>query len=200
MGVELLSEGNHHREFEDLFRGACKINKHLQNIEFLFGDSRVVLQAVVSTIDDPAMFWLDAHWCSMDSYGSDHRCPIIDEIKLIRSTGIEHYIFIDDARLFASPPPFPNKIEQWPTIDQICSNIQSGKEPYYIVIFEDAIAAVPERARLIVAEYCQRANTQAWNEYGRRIAPSSLSRIKHKARVIARDAWLKIKPLVRSKA
>jgi len=167
--------------------------KHLKNIEFLFGDSRTVLTNILTKIHDPAIFWLDAHWCSMDSYGSNDQSPVIDEVNIIRSTGIKHCIFIDDARLFLSPPPLPNKIQQWPTIDQICSNIKSKNEADYIVVFEDVIIDVPERARFLVSEYCQAASTKAWIEHGMRIAPNGLNLIKKGVRVIARDAWLKLK-------
>ncbi|MCX5823697.1 MAG: hypothetical protein NTY86_09385 [Deltaproteobacteria bacterium] len=184
------------------FEEALNSYKHLQNIEFLFGDSRSVLKKVVTKIREPAIFWLDAHWCSMDSYGSNDQCPIIDEINLIRSTGIKHYIFIDDARLFLSPPPLPNKTEQWPTIDQICNNIQLSclkSEAYHIVVFEDVIMAAPDNARSLVVEYCQAANTKAWIEQGMRIVPNGLDLINQGVRVIARDAWVKLKQAIHSK-
>ena len=86
------------------FDEAKNTYKHLQNIDFLFGDSRSVLKNTVAQIPKPAIFWLDAHWCSMDSYGYNDQCPIIEEVQLVGSTGIKHCIFIDDARLFLSPP------------------------------------------------------------------------------------------------
>ena len=175
------------------FDEAINRYKHLKNIEFLFGDSRAMLKDVVAQIQDPAIFWLGAHWCSMESYGFNDQCPIIEEINLIRSTGIKHCIFIDDARLFLSPPPLPNKTEQWPTIDQICINIQLKNEADYIVVFEDVIIDVPEDARSLVSEYCQAANTKAWIEHGMRIVPNGLDLIKQGVRVIARDAWLNLK-------
>lgn len=177
------------------FDEAINSHKHLQNIEFLFGDSRAVLKNVVTKICEPAIFWLDAHWCSMDSYGSNDQCPIIEEINLIRSTGIKHCIFIDDARLFLSPPPLPNKLEQWPTIDQICSTIQSKSETYYIVVFEDVIIGAPDDARSLVVAYCQAANTKAWRDDGVHSRPMSngLDLINKGVRLIARDAWGKFR-------
>ena len=179
------------------FDEAANNYKYLQNIEFLFGDSRAVLKNVVTKICEPAIFWLDAHWCSMDSCGAEDQCPIIEELNLIRSTGIKHCIFIDDARLFLSPPPFPNKREQWPTIDEICSNIQLISKSYYIVVFEDVIIAVPDDARSLVAEYCQVANTKAWQDHGKHITPvpKGLDMINQGVRVVARDAWGKFNKL-----
>ncbi len=183
------------------FDEATNSYKHLQNIKFLFGDSRAVLKNVLHKLRDPAIFWLDAHWCSMYSYGSNDQCPIIDEINIIHSSGIKHCIFIDDARLFLSPPPLPNKTGQWPTIDQICSNIQLSclkSEAYYIVIFEDVIMAVPDNTRSLIAEYCQTANTKAWKNYGMRSAPNGVDLINQGLRIVARDAWIKLKQALSS--
>lgn len=185
---------------KNYFEEATSNYKDLQNIEFLFGDSRAVLKNVITKILEPAIFWLDAHWCSMDSYGANDQCPIIEEINLIRSTGIKHCIFIDDARLFLSPPPLPNRTEQWPTIDQICISIQLKNETDYIVVFEDVIIDVPEGARSLVAEYCQVANTKAWQDRGKHITPmpNGLDLINQGFRVVARDTWGKFKQAIRA--
>jgi len=174
--------------------------KHLQNIDFLFGDSRSVLKNTVAQIPKPAIFWLDAHWCSMDSYGYNDQCPIIEEVQLVGSTGIKHCIFIDDARLFLSPPPLPNKTEQWPTIDQLCSTIQSISKSYYIVVFEDVIIATPDNSRALVSEYCQTANTRAWQDHGKHVTPlpNGLSLTKQGVRVVAQKAWGKFKQAIRA--
>jgi len=159
---------------------------HLQNTEFIFGDSREVLKNILPTIREPAVFWLDAHWCGLDSYGSNDQCPIVEEVDLILSTGIDHCIFIDDARLFLSPPPLPNRIEEWPTVDEILSHITRRNESYYIVVFEDVIIAVPEEARALVAEHCQAENTRAWQEYH---IPTGWELIGQGAWLLARDVW-----------
>ncbi len=183
---------------KEYFDEATRTHKHLQNIKFLFGDSRAVLKSILPKILEPAIFWLDVHWCGMNSYGTDDQCPVLDEINLIRSMAIKHYIFVDDARLFLSPPPLPNKTEQWPTIDQICSNILKKNETDYIVVFEDVIIAATEGARSLVSDYCQQQNTKAWIEYGMRIKPNGRDLIKKGVRVIAQNAWLKLKKTLHS--
>ena len=139
------------------------------------------------------MFWLDAHWCGMDSYSSHDQCPIIEELGIIRSTGLDHCILIDDARLFLSSPPLPNVREQWPTIDLVCRAIQSEDESYYVVVFEDVVIAVPDNARSSLAEYCQAACTKAWREHGRLIASNGLDLVEQGVRLIARDVRRKLK-------
>ena len=166
---------------------------HLQNTEFLFGDSREALKTILPALGELAIFWLDAHWCSLDSYGSGDQCPIIEEVDRILSTGIGHCIFIDDARLFLSPPPLPNRMDQWPAIDEIVGHIKRRNESYYIVVFEDVIIVVPEEVRALVGEYCQAANTKAWEEYR---VPTGWELIGQGAWLVTRDAWHFLKKAV----
>ena len=146
------------------------VGKHkTQNINFIFGDSRSILKKIVPKLTDPAVFWLDGHWCGGQSYGENDQCPLIEEINEINKSAIAHFIFIDDARLFASPPPLPNRIGHWPPLDEVIQALQSGKNRYYIVIIEDVIIAVPQCAKETVASYCQEINTKAWEEYGKHL-------------------------------
>lgn len=168
---------------------------HLENIEFRFGDSRMMLEQIVTTIHEPALFWLDAHWCGMDSYGVNDQCPIIEEINIICSSGINHYILIDDARLFLSPPPLPNIIDQWPAIDQLLNSFITLHSSYYLSVFEDVIIAVPDNSRTLVADFCQAANTKAEQEYGKNIqsSQSCLTLINQGIRAIIGNFCSKIK-------
>lgn len=39
------------------------IAKHKDSkINFLFGDSKIILKNLISTLKGPIIFWLDAHW------------------------------------------------------------------------------------------------------------------------------------------
>ena len=149
-----------------LFELVSEKYEHVENAKFLFGDSRSILGVILSEIREPAILWLDAHWCSGDSYGEHDQCPIIEEIGAIVATGMDHSILIDDARLFLSPPPLPNLIEQWPSIDQITRALQAGGASYYITVFEDVVIAVPIKIKAVVAGYLQEQNTRAWQERG----------------------------------
>ena len=44
----------------------------------------------------------------------------------------------------------------------------SGNSDRYIVIFQDVVIAVPEYAKPIVAAWCQKVNTLAWKERGKK--------------------------------
>ena len=86
-----------HRQSRD--RLSC-----LPNVECIFGDSRHQLEVILRQLQEPAIFWLDGHWCGGASYGERDQCPLPDELRLLNSNPIEHFLFIDDARLFLSPP------------------------------------------------------------------------------------------------
>jgi len=133
------------------------------NIEFVFGDSKSQLKIIVPELKEPCIFWLDAHWSGGKTYGADDECPLITELEIINRSEMNHFIFIDDARLFLSPPPRPHRVGQWPSISSIISVLQSGKSRY-IAIAEDVIIAVPEEAQSIVAQHCQDVNTKSWEE------------------------------------
>lgn len=134
----------------------------LHNVSFIFGDSRSELREIVQKMTRPAIFWLDSHWSEGQTYGETDECPLIDEIGAINSSSDCNFLFIDDARLFMSPPPKPHRIEQWPSIVDVMYALNSGQHKYYVVIFEDVIIAVPDYAKEIVSGYCQERTTRAW--------------------------------------
>src|SRR5260221_293840 len=92
---------------------------HIGNINFIFGDSRAALKEIVAEATLPILFWLDAHWCSGGSYGEKDQCPLLEELRIINSSPVEHYILIDDARLFEAPPPLPNLTEFYPCLGDL---------------------------------------------------------------------------------
>jgi hypothetical protein len=132
---------------------------HLSNIKFSLGSSREKLPSIVAELDAPAIFWLDAHWMGDSSTYDKDECPILEEIDVINSSSFDHFIFIDDARLFLSPPPEPLSIDGWPTIATILEKLKRRER--YIVVFHDTIIAVPRLAGRFTADYCQRINTIA---------------------------------------
>jgi len=166
---------------------------HIENINFLFGDSRLHLKNIVNKLSNSSIFWLDAHWHGKNSYGSEDQCPIIDEIRIIRSSPINHIILIDDASLFLSPPPIGHNINQWPTIDQLLGVLHNKFT--YTVIIEDVIISVPLDAMELLVDYCQKINTNAMNNRMRPTTKNGISLIVRGIRIILRNVINKIKGL-----
>lgn len=146
---------------ETIYQQTSSQYAEIANIKFLFGNSREVLTQIVPTLQQPALFWLDGHWSGGQTYGEKDECPVPDEIKILNTSPSDHFVLIDDARLFTSPPQLPHKIDEWPAIDQVIDLINGGPYEKYIVIFEDVIIAVPKAARSIFAPWLQAESTEA---------------------------------------
>lgn len=148
------------------------LNSQYTNVEFVFGHSGVELDRIVESLGTPAVFWLDGHWSCEETYGENDECPVLKEIESINRSPHEHFVFIDDARLFMSPPPKPHLPNQWPTVVQVLDALRSrGRKPY-IVVFSDVIIACPEWAEPLVSEWCQTAATQLWEAELQSVAKS----------------------------
>ena len=67
--------------------------KDNRNVHLIFGDSSLVLSTVLSEINEPITFWLDAH------YYEHSVCPLLQEIEAISKHPVKtHTIMIDDIR------------------------------------------------------------------------------------------------------
>lgn len=142
---------------QSLYEQAIAQYAHVPNLACRYGHTRDQLEQLVPQLEAPALFWLDAHWSGGETYGETDECPLLDEIETINQSKFEHFILIDDARLFTAPPPPPHQIQQWPNITAILQALNAATGDRYIVIIGDAIVAVPIAARVLVADYCQQA-------------------------------------------
>lgn len=150
---------------EQIFNDTTTKYKDRKDINFVFGDSRQELVTILQKISRPALFWLDAHWCGTSSYGEVDQCPLIEELQLLVASGQDHFIMIDDARLFHAPPPLPNSTRYYPDIFEVLSVMHKGKDRYSC-IYEDVIISVPLSAKADFLSYMQDKTTQAWRSYG----------------------------------
>jgi hypothetical protein len=142
---------------EKLLQQASSRYSGLNNVQFVMGDSRDKLQEIVEKVKSPAIFWLDAHWSGGITLGEGYECPLLEEIKVIVHDAYDHFILVDDARLFLAPPPKPHVPDQWPDIVSVI-NVLNSNQPRFIVILNDVIVAVPSFARPYLTNYCQDVN------------------------------------------
>ncbi|MEG4352128.1 FkbM family methyltransferase [Microcoleus sp. LAD1_D3] len=140
---------------QDLYQKVTEKYGHIKNIDFLYGDTRNLLDNTVSQLQSPSLFWIDAHWSGGQTYGEIDECPLLAEIEIINRSDCKHFIFIDDARLFLSPPPPPHSPQHWPDISAVLNLLNSGKNSRHIVIIDDVIIAVPARAKELIVQYGQ---------------------------------------------
>lgn len=152
---------------QELYQKVSPQYKNVENLHFIWGDSRTQLSQLIEQLEGSTLFWLDAHWSGGLTYGETDQCPLIEEIEILNRSPYPQFILIDDARLFTSPPQIPHKIEQWPEITEVIEVLKVGDQERYIVLIEDVIIAVPSSAKFLVANYCQETNNKLWQEYGK---------------------------------
>ena len=86
------------------YEAACvRFEPYIQQgrVELVLGDSAAMLPAVVGRIDQPALFWLDAHLSH--NYGARlaKACPALEELDAIDQSAVrDHVILIDDVACF----------------------------------------------------------------------------------------------------
>jgi hypothetical protein len=124
-----------------------------------------LLSKLVPKLDEPALFWLDGHYSGQNTYGKDDECPILDELNTFHATSVEHFLMIDDARLFLAPPPYPHVHEQWPTIVEIIQLLLSINGTYYVTVIDDVIFAIPKYGKDIMTSYFQEQATRNWKAH-----------------------------------
>lgn len=150
---------------EKIYRETCQAFRDVKNINFILGDSRLILKQIINKAINPILFWLDAHWCSLGSYGEKDQCPLLAELEIINASAINHFILIDDARLFMAPPPLPNLISHYPDINKIISRSPNK----FLTIYEDVIFLLPHTFEEEFSVFLQEKTTKDWESYGERI-------------------------------
>ncbi|MBN2312393.1 MAG: hypothetical protein JXM79_00595 [Sedimentisphaerales bacterium] len=79
-------------------------------IHILQGQSGEVLPQILKTIDEPCLFWLDAHYSGGSTAKGDMETPIMQEMEcILKHPRVEkHVILIDDARCFNGEDDYPS--------------------------------------------------------------------------------------------
>lgn len=96
-----------------LYKRAKKKFSNFKHISVYPGDSSIVLPRILRRIQNPALFWLDAHYSDGITAKGSLTTPISKEIQSILKHKIKnHIILIDDASLFVG-------INHYPTIKQL---------------------------------------------------------------------------------
>ncbi len=93
---------------EGLYKDACKKFKDTPNVKVYRGDSADVLPKLLEDIDQPTVFWLDAHFPKKTGEKAKAVSPIKYELEAIFDHPVkDHVILIDDARKFIGLLGFP---------------------------------------------------------------------------------------------
>ncbi|MDR1090644.1 MAG: hypothetical protein LBL79_06165 [Prevotella sp.] len=120
---------------KELFKRCRKRLNKYKHIEVIQGDSGVILESLVRELNQKALFWLDGHYSGGVTAKGDKESPVIQELKTILQSNIEHIILIDDARNF-------DGTNDYPTVEQLKALILEGGYPDSTIKVEDDIIRV----------------------------------------------------------
>jgi hypothetical protein len=106
-------------EFSEKYYNYSKGNYDGDKINFMLGDSSVVLKELLPTITDKCIFFLDGHWSGGDTGKSEKHCPLYEEVAHINNLyNNEAIIIIDDFRLFGLDSSSGKLGEDWRDINK----------------------------------------------------------------------------------
>jgi len=135
-------------------------------ITFLKGSSDEQLRKLTDEVDEPVIFWLDAHGGMPDYLGEKLRgvagdaaqpCPLIAELRTVRE--FRHVrsscVLIDDARGFLEPHTTNTSEAYWPSAPSLVDIVDLLRldAHRYITILDDVIMAVPKELRPVIDKW-----------------------------------------------
>ncbi len=129
----------HTIELSEKLHGAVKETlRPYGNISLHHGDSGAILPAILADIDEPVLFWLDAHYSGGKTGGAKRTTPILPELEAIFGHAIKtHVILIDDARAFLG-------LKGYPTIRAVERLVRKAGDGYKMIIDNDIIVIYHE--------------------------------------------------------
>ena len=162
---------------EQIYQVTSKKYAHVDNINFHFGDTRILLAEILKGLENSSkvILWLDAHWSSGETYGENDNCPLIKELEIIIQSKRNACILIDDARLFLAPPPLPNNYHQYPGIQDI---VKLYGDDTFITVYEDVIIIIPSSLKSSFQEYLQSRTTADWQKFSESQKTTSNGKVK----------------------
>lgn len=117
---------------EDLYHQAKERFKRSKHIEIIWGDSAVVLGDLVPRLYERTLFWLDGHYSGGVTAKGDLSSPILDELRHVYTSNLEHIVLIDDAREFGTK-------EDYPEIEKLKEYVKDLKPDAFFEISDDVI-------------------------------------------------------------
>jgi hypothetical protein len=113
--------------------------RKLPHVTLLQGDSGVELAKVLAELQQPALFWLDAHWSGGVTARGEVDTPISGELAMVLAHPVRgHVVLIDDAHEFVGENGYP-------TYEGLAREVQSLR-PDLLVELRDNVIRITPRA------------------------------------------------------
>jgi hypothetical protein len=125
-------------EIKKEFYERVKSNYSGNKIEFLLGDSSIVLRDLTKKIEGNSIIFLDGHWSAGSTGKGKKDCPLYEEILFINlNHKDEAIIIVDDVRLFGMGPNNKEKYDicNWEDInvEKILKIVSSRMTNHYFL-------------------------------------------------------------------
>jgi len=121
---------------ERLAAEAAKRLAMYRHVRVLWGNSGELLPQVLAQLNEPAVFWLDAHYSGGITAKGPTECPLEGELRGIALGGrADHVILIDDARLMGQG--------DFPSLEEIIALARSINPDYRIEVRDDIVRCEP---------------------------------------------------------
>lgn len=108
------------------------------NITIMQGDSGERMKQVVKELNEPTLFWLDAHYSGGITAHGKKETPIVAEVHTILSSPHQHIIVIDDARNFGVEADYP-------ALKVFAQKVQQLRPEYAVRVKHDMILVTPAK-------------------------------------------------------
>jgi hypothetical protein len=126
-------------ELDPIFyeRAKRKFAKY-NHIHIILGDSGEKLKEILEPIQEPVLYWLDAHYFGGITGRGIEYTPIIREIRqILEHKNLNDIILIDDARLF-------DGTNDYPTLEQLKAYVDANSPNYNMKVEKGIIILVGE--------------------------------------------------------
>jgi hypothetical protein len=122
---------------KDYYERARRRFSHSPNVTILQGDSAQRLPEILRKLNEPALFWLDAHYSGDLTAKANTETPILRELALIFQHSIPgHVILVDDARCFDGTHDYPRR----ETIADLAASLD-----YSFTVSDDVMRLIPRK-------------------------------------------------------
>ena len=114
------------------------------HVRILNEDSSTALHAFIKILEQPALFWLDAHYSAGITAKGKVQTPVRDELRSILSHPLKrHFILIDDVKDF-------NGENDYPTVAEILDMVQEyGADAYEAKVQGDVFMIYPLQSPIV---------------------------------------------------
>lgn len=127
----------------ELFNQSKKRFLDNRKVTVLFGSSLNVLPDLMTKLNVPAFYWLDAHYSGDVTSGESQPCPLLSEIQIISAQRNFHesIVVIDDARLFGGPHDLAPTMRGWPRLFEVLDSLERVNKRTFVI--DDVIIGIP---------------------------------------------------------